>query len=270
LKQLITDIILFIKEVKNLFDKDMVYGGVIIVLVALLVVSVLTQGFGIISKSDATDQPDTNGNATVTPSSNSATNEKPVVQLYTMSYCPYGNIAEEAIKPAIELLGDKIQFEPRYVIYADYGGEDYCIENGAYCSMHGVQELNQNIREQCVWKNDKGKFWAFVFAMNKQCDYKNADTCWESVAQGLGIDTSAIKQCEASSASIFAAADYALNQKYGIRGSPALVVDGKSVQPTSRTPEAYKQVICAAFDTAPQECNTVLSGTGVTATGGCG
>lgn len=250
------------------FNKDIVFGGVIIVLVALLTLSVMTKGFGLFNEKNDTNPvvPVVNNTG-----SNTGSGEKPLVQLFTMSYCPYGNIAEEGIQPAVELLGDKIEFEPRYVIYANYGGEGYCIGNGAYCSLHGVQELNQDIREQCVWENDNGKYWNFVFAMNDKCNYKNADTCWESVAQSLGIDTSMVKQCEKNNALTFADDSYVLNQKYGVRGSPTLVIDGKEVAPTSRTPEAYKQVICDAFDSKPAECSTVLSSaSGGAVTGGCG
>jgi len=253
--------------------KDTVYGIVIVALVALLVLSVLTRGFGLLPveqvvpvNTQQNNTPATNNTGTVTT--------KPVVQLFTMSYCPYGNQAEEGIKPALDLLGNKIQFEPHFVIYPQYqGGSDtYCIENGAYCSMHGIQELNQDIRELCVWKEDNSKFWPFVLAMNSQCNYKNADTCWESVAQGLGIDTAKVKSCQTSQSATMAAAELALNEKYGVQGSPQLIIDGKEAQPPSRTPEGFKTVICNAFGTnKPTECNTVLAGTGGTApAGGCG
>jgi len=252
-------------------NRDYLYGGMIIALVALLVLSVLTQGFGLVKAVDGTSNNSSNTNTTTTTVASNWSGTKPVVQLFTMSYCPYGNIAEEAIEPAVKLLEGTITFEPHYVIYNNYGGAQYCIENGAYCSMHGAQEMTQDIRELCVWKYDKSKFWDFVFAMNTQCTYSNADTCWESVASGLGIDTSKVKTCQADEASSLAAADDALNQQYGVQGSPTLIIDGKEVQVTSRSPEGFKQAICNAFGSSkPTECNTVLSGSAGTASGGCG
>jgi hypothetical protein len=75
---------------------------------------------------------------------------KPQIDFFIMSYCPYGNQAEIAIEPVFQLLGDKVDFNPHYVVYANYGGggTDYCMDNGNYCSMHGIQELHQDIRKQ--------------------------------------------------------------------------------------------------------------------------
>lgn len=255
----------------SVVKKDTVYGIVIVALVALLVLSVLTRGFGLLPVEQVAPVNTQQNNTQITNNTGTVTT-KPLVQLFTMAYCPYGNQAEEGIKPAVELLGNKIQFEPHYVIYPNYGGEGYCIENGAYCSMHGVQEINQDMRELCVWKNDNSKYWPFVLAMNSQCNSKNADTCWESVAQGLGIDTTKVKSCQTSQSATMAAAELALNGKYGVQGSPTLVIDGQEVQPNSRTPEGFKQTICNAFGSnKPSECNTALSGGGGTApAGGCG
>jgi len=251
-----------------MLNKDYLYGGTIVALVALLVLSMLTQGFGLMKAGNGTTNG--SGNTTTTTISNWS-GTKPVVQLFTMAYCPYGNIAEEAIEPAVKLLNGAITFEPHYVIYNNYGGSQYCIDNGTYCSMHGAQEMTQDIRELCVWKYENSKFWDFVFAMNDECTYNNADTCWESVASGLGIDTSEVKTCEANEASSLAAADDALNQKYGVQGSPTLIIDGQEVQPTSRSPEGFKQAICDAFGSnKPSECDTALSGSTGTASGGCG
>jgi len=251
-----------------MLNKDYLYGGTIVALVALLVLSVLTHGFGLLKATDGTTNV-TSNKTTATTSNWSGT--KPVVQLFTMAYCPYGNVAEEAIEPAVELLKGTITFEPHYVIYNNYGGAQYCIDNGTYCSMHGAQEMTEDIRELCVWKYENSNYWDFVLAMNSKCTYSNADTCWESVASGLGMDTSTVKACQADEGSSLAAADYALNQQYGVQGSPTLIIDGKEVQPTSRSAEGFKQAICDSFGSnKPSECNTSLSGSTGTASGGCG
>ncbi|MBU1975201.1 MAG: GILT family protein, partial [Nanoarchaeota archaeon] len=78
---------------------------------------------------------------------------KPQIDFYVMSYCPYGNQAEEAIEPVYQALKDNAIFNPRYVWYSNYqgGGPNYCLDaESKYCSMHGIQEANQNIRELCV------------------------------------------------------------------------------------------------------------------------
>ena len=94
--------------------------------------------------------------------------EKPNVKLFVMSFCPYGHQAEKGIVPVISFLKNKINPELHYVIY----GKEYCnnlvsagyysdIEtcqakncmNGtSYCSMHGISELNEDVRQLCITK----------------------------------------------------------------------------------------------------------------------
>ncbi|MDD4122983.1 MAG: hypothetical protein PHO23_01930 [Candidatus Pacebacteria bacterium] len=81
------------------------------------------------------------------------------VKLFTMSYCPYGNQAEEGLIPVINLLKNtNFKITPHYIIYENYGGEEYCIEDGKYCSMHGIGELNQDIREMCIYKYEPANY----------------------------------------------------------------------------------------------------------------
>ena len=42
--------------------------------------------------------------------------EKTNLKLFVMSFCPFGNQAEIGLKPVAELLGDKFDFEPHYIV----------------------------------------------------------------------------------------------------------------------------------------------------------
>ena len=48
------------------------------------------------------------------------------------------------------------------------------------------------------------------------------------------------------------------NEKYGVKGSPTLVVNGGVVS-TARDSASLLKTICAGFDTKPEACNTELS-----------
>jgi protein-disulfide isomerase len=201
---------------------------------------------------------------------------KPQIDFFIMSYCPYGNQAEEAVEPVYQLLKDKAIFNPRYVIYSNYGGggTDYCMDSGKYCSMHGIQELHQDIRELCVDKYmGIGAYFKFVLAMNTQCTAQNADSCWEAVAKGLSLDTTKIKACEKDEGLAIVKEEARLNELWGASGSPTVFIDGAEFG-GARTAEGFKTGLCAAFDTKPAECSTTLAGataaTAATATGGCG
>ncbi len=198
---------------------------------------------------------------------------KPQIDFFIMSYCPYGNQAEIGIEPVYRLLKDKAIFNPRYVIYENYGGggPNYCLDSGKLCSMHGIQELNQNIREACAAKYFGMDAWFdFALAMNDKCTSANADSCWEAVATELKLDVTKIKTCEKDEGLALMRADKELGDKLGVSGSPTVFIDGQAYN-GGRTPEAYKTGLCAAFTTQPVECKTVLAGdaTAAPAAGSC-
>jgi protein-disulfide isomerase len=190
-----------------------------------------------------------------------------------MSYCPYGNQAEQVMYPVYQLLKGKAEIEPHYVIYANYqgGGPNYCFDNESkYCSMHGVQEVHQDVRELCIYKYQKDKYWDFLMKVNDACSAQNVDSCWEAVANSSGIDTGKVKSCYNSEAISLLQNEVDLNKKYGVQGSPTLVINGVEYS-GDRTPDAFKQGICSAFNNPPKECNTTLTSSGgATPTGGCG
>lgn len=194
------------------------------------------------------------------------------VDFYVMSYCPYGNQAEEAIEPVYRLMKDKVSFNPHYVIYANYkgGGADYCIADGKYCSMHGIQEVHQDIRELCVAKYlGMDKYFDFILAMNKKCSSANADTCYEQVAKDLKLDVNKIKTCQEKESIELAANEFNLNQQLGVSGSPTVFINDLDYN-GGRTPQAYLDAICAKFSTKPNECSQKLAGAANTPVGGCG
>ncbi len=204
----------------------------------------------------------------------------PQIQLFVMSFCSYGNQAEELMIPVAELLKDKADIELHYVIYSDYANslraqgydapaEDYCFsQDEKYCSMHGIQELNQDIRELCVQKYQKDKLWDFIKAINNDCNYQDVDSCWENTAKKLGMNTTEIKTCQKNESLSILAQEAELNKKYGVNGSPQLIIN--EVEYTgARTSEAYKEGICSAFTSAPKECSQSLNSTGESASGSC-
>ncbi len=199
--------------------------------------------------------------------------DTPEVLLFTMAFCPYGNQAEYNMEPVIDLLGKYIDFEPHYVIYN--GGyykkvwQNYCLSKEAnFCSMHGVGELHQDIRELCVNSKNKDKYWHFIIDINKNCQAKNVDQCWEKIAKNNGININQIKKCQKEEAIDFLKNEVSLNKKYKVEGSPTLIING-TVYNGKRTAEAYKEAICSAFKSQPKECQTKLSDKSIGPDGSC-
>jgi len=186
--------------------------------------------------------------------------DRPEVKLFVMSYCPYGNQAEEAIRPAVELFGSKIDFEIRYIVSK---------EENRYSSLHGEGELNQDLREICVKKYQPEKFWDFVFAMNKETDFQNTDQKWEEIAKKNGIDVSKIKICFEREKEDLLAKEFQEVEKYQAWASPTLILNGVEASPPKRTPEGFKQIICQAFKDPPEECKKQLEDNPSSPQGGC-
>jgi len=195
---------------------------------------------------------------------------KPDVLLFTMSFCPYGSQAEDNIFPVIKLLKEKINFEPHYVIYSNYGGYPaYCLdEQQKYCSLHGVNELKQDIRELCVFNQNKEKYFEFVSAINKNCSLNNIESCWEEQAKALNLDVNSINDCFETQKIDLLEKEIKLNSKYNVRGSPTLLIN-ESNYDGDRSSNGFLQAICSAFTEKPAECGQQLSSSTTTTTGSC-
>ena len=198
-----------------------------------------------------------------------AKSDKPTLDMYVMSFCPYGQQAEAGVGPVAKLLGDKITLTPHFVIYpaTQYAGKEaqYC-EGGA-CSMHGLGELHEDMRQLCLWKSEPAKWWDYVDCINAKTTYSNVDSKWKECATQVGVDAAAIESCQASQGVALVNAEKALCDANGVSGSPTLFVNGKKL--TSRDAETIKKAVCDSFNTPPAECSQTLSATTAAATGSC-
>ncbi|MDQ1283866.1 MAG: hypothetical protein QG620_214 [Patescibacteria group bacterium] len=189
--------------------------------------------------------------------------DKPQVDLYVMSFCPYGNKAEDTLKPAYELLKNKVDFNFRYIVNT---------KDGKIQSLHGEKEVAQNEREACVMKNyGKDKWMEFVTYVNANCG--SDGLCWEDGAKSLSIDTAKINSCVTSEGLKLMQADEKSSGDAKATGSPTMMINGSSTKAVRKygDSESYKQAICNAFNEAPEECATVLGVETATAEGGsCG
>lgn len=201
--------------------------------------------------------------------------QKPDVKLFVMSFCPYGNQAEELIMPVVKLLGSKANISLHYILYSNYasGYPNYCIDkDNQYCSMHGIQEIHQDIRELCVAKYQNDKLWDFVNKINNKANARNVDTKWENIARDIGIDVAKVKKCQkeegiallkqeldetSQSYLVQNPSRHQGSEKESISGSPTLVINGM-IYDGERNPEAFKKAICSAFVNSPKECRQKL------------
>ncbi len=209
------------------------------------------------------------------PSLNITKSEKPEVKINVMSFCPYGNQAENALKEVIDLLADKADFVPYYIIYKGENpyqkGEDVEVNGEKYWSLHGNNELYEDIREKIIYELYGIKKWAeFVVKVNEQCNLENVETCWKEVAQEVGINVSEVEDEYNKRFNDLVLQEYEATAAQGISGSPTILINDYTYK-KSRTAEAFKQTICDAFVEPPEECGNVkLSEEESAVQGSCG
>lgn len=180
--------------------------------------------------------------------------DKPTVELYVFTYCPYGLQMEKAILPVVSLLGNKIDFKIRQI--------------GA---MHGDFEKVEAERQLCIEKNYPDKFLSYVsaFALDTSIgDCDGAAACLtpklNTLYTSLGIDAAKINSCITSDGVKMYDTEVANSNAKGVSGSPTLIINGVETS-SGRTPDAIKTVVCSAFKKAPSECSQTLSTTSASA-----
>jgi protein-disulfide isomerase len=256
-------------------------GASAILACAVMLPSVLGKGNNTISQTYSPNQLATQQQAVDTGAqqqvpTNIPKSDKPKVELFVMSNCPYGLQMEKAYVPAYDLLKNKADMTVKFVSYI----------------MHGKDELDENTRQYCAQEQDRDKYYAYL-----KCYASSQDSAGYMKLSGL--NESKINSCVDKTNKKFAILDKYndqttwlsgryplypihedLNNKYGVQGSPTLVINGVQVE-SGRTPEAIKSTICAAFNNPPSECSQTLAlaspqpgfGTGTTqetVAAGCG
>ncbi len=163
--------------------------------------------------------------------------DKPKVELFVMTHCPFGLQAEKGFLPAIEALGNKVDASIKFVHYF----------------MHGDQEEQETYNQICIRQEQAAKFNSYL-----NCFIIENDS-GKCIAQA-GVDKTKLNSCINSKAKDYYKADSALSNKYGVQGSPTLVINGAQSN-AGRDAASYLAGICAAFDKAPAECSKKLSTT---------
>ncbi|HNX11062.1 MAG TPA: thioredoxin domain-containing protein [bacterium] len=174
---------------------------------------------------------------------------KPEVELFVMSYCPYGTQIEKGILPVVDLLKDKIDFELKFCDYA----------------MHGDKELTENMVQYCIQKEQTAKLSSYLscFLADGQ-----SDACLTKA----GVDKTKVNSCVSKTDKQFGVmaqkekkGSYPAfnvnaedNAKYNVGGSPTLIINGQEIQ-SDRDPQSLLNTICSAFENKPKECDQKLS-----------
>jgi len=215
-------------------------------------------GRGMININDFETQSKTSGQQ-ATPQQIPKT-DKPKVQLFVMSQCPFGVQAEQPMGDVLKLLKDKIDFELHFIATAN--------SDGTFTSLHGPTEVNGDLMQVCAMNQNLDKYFDFILCQNK--DNKNIDTNWEQCATDNGLDANKLKDCwQGDEGKKLLTENIKASEENSVSGSPTILLNGVSYQ-GQRTAEAFKQGICSGFNSQPSECSQTLTTQTATASGNCG
>lgn len=175
--------------------------------------------------------------------------DEPFLEAFVVSYCPFGlqmqRIISGVVKGAPEL---QENMKIRYM------GD---VVNGEVTAMHGEEEAEENLRQICIREEQSDKFYPYL-----DCFMKQGET--EECLTASGVDESALQSCMTtpSKGVKYAEEDFALQDEYGVTGSPTLFLNGIRVSEFDfggRTPEAVKTLLCCGATTEMQACSQELS-----------
>lgn len=181
--------------------------------------------------------------------------DKSDVKLFIMSYCPYGLQAQKMFLPAYDLLKNEADMGIYFVNYI----------------MHEKQEIDENLRQYCIQKEQKEKYYDYLNCFVKDGDFAGcldkADIDKNEMDACISQTDQAYKITELyNDKSTWLSGSYPkfdvhadLNEKYAISGSPTIVINDTVVNVSQRSPEKFKEIVCQAFNTPPAECSQVLS-----------
>ncbi len=175
--------------------------------------------------------------------------DKPLMEAFVVSSCPYGvqmqRILAEVWKNIPSLLDD---------VKVEYIGS---VVDNKITSMHGDEEAQENLKQICIREEQPDKYWSYV-----SCYIQKGDS--DGCLKNANIDTGKLNSCTADSSKglKYAKEDFDLQNKYGVSGSPALVLNEETVSEFDfggRTAEAVKTLLCCGFNNIPDTCSKKLT-----------
>jgi len=169
---------------------------------------------------------------------------------YVVSQCPYGLQMQRVFKTAIN---EQPELEKSLTIR--YIG---AVENGKVTSMHGEEEATENLRQICIREEQKTLFWPYL-----SC-YMQAGKSEECLTNS-GVDTTGLTSCmtDKNKGLKYAQADFTLANKFGVSGSPTLIVNNKQTVSEfdfgGRVANTMQDLVCCGSQTQASFCQNKIS-----------
>ena len=179
---------------------------------------------------------------------------KPVVELFVMSYCPFGLQIEKGLIPVLDTLNDSVNFSVKFCSYA----------------MHGRIEIDEQLTQYCIQREHMDSYLPYL-----RCFLADGNT--SGCLNRTGIDLPELAECTQYSDTKYNITRNYYNQttwlagrfppfgiykeeteQYNIYSSPTLLVNGTVID-TNRDSNSLLETICAGFAERPAACDANLS-----------
>lgn len=173
--------------------------------------------------------------------------DRPVADLYIMSYCPYWLQAQKWYLEVMSKLGKVADINVKWVPYI----------------MHQQKEADENVVQYCIQKEQKDKYLPYLQCFLKE-DNKN-----EACRKEVKIDEKKLRTCIKNTKEKFKVdekmadksknfPDFDIDRETATRAwvqwSPSFVVNWVLVEKVWRDAKSYAEAICSTFKTKPKEC----------------
>ncbi|MDR1684067.1 MAG: hypothetical protein LBR90_01210 [Elusimicrobiota bacterium] len=142
-----------------------------------------------------------------------------LIELFVMSQCPYGAMAEGKIIDAQKLgvIPDNIKIDVRYI--ASPGRTE-----GEFSSLHGSAEWEEDVRQLIIKDKYPNKFWKYLEIRNK--DYQSSR--WDIAAEEAGINPNIFRKNWKRGVELLKK-DIEYGEKLGVSASPTVIWEGQVV-----------------------------------------
>ena len=176
-----------------------------------------------------------------------AKKDKPELDAFIVSNCPYGLQMQRVLVPVMNALSSSANIKIRYI---------GSVSGNTIISMHGDTEAQENLRQICLREEQSDKFVPYISCYMKA---GKTDDCLTEAK----VDKTKLTTCmtDTTKGIAYAKEDFALQAKYSVSGSPTMIFNGAQASEFDfggRTAEAVKTMICCGFNTKPLACSTTL------------
>ncbi|NOZ86524.1 MAG: thioredoxin domain-containing protein [Deltaproteobacteria bacterium] len=179
------------------------------------------------------------------------------LDLFVMAHCPFGIRALNAMKEVLDNFKKDIDFHVHYI------GDE--LPGGNFKSMHGPDEVADDLREVCAIKHygKNYKFMDFILCRNKNVRDKN----WKACAVN-GIDAKVIEKCATGEeGKKLLSKSMKVSSGLGIGASPTWIANNK-YKFSGIDAETIRKSFCK-YNPKTKNCDKKLSGKAKGPAGSC-